>query len=246
MGKLKYFEDGTAVPCWYPFWQGRSYCYDFRVEGIRYRASSKVCDPEAIEIAKVVAQGVHDAAWERALSPFPSFVEAADLYLAEFGKNQPQVERLKHHFGAFVRIDELDAFTMKTCAVALAPSHWKRGTIRKEIMMPLKAVLNNAMGLRPEREADDTRQHILTPEEAERLIAVAIDLPSSIRDPDWRLLKMTVFLLGSGATPGEMFCVRASDINRQTGEVRIRGWRRAPEKPNTATAWCDCRQGPGS
>lgn len=58
---------------------------------------------------------------------------------------------------------------------------------------------------------------------AERLIAVAINLPPSIRDPRRRLLKMIAFLLGSGATPGEMFCVRASDINRQTGEVTIRG-----------------------
>ena len=34
---------------------------------------------------------------------------------------------------------------------------------------------------------------------------------------------MIAFLLGSGATPGEMFCVRAKDVNRQTGEVWIRG-----------------------
>lgn len=213
----------TELPCWYPKWRNGTWRYDFRVEGIRERRSTGVRDPEAIEIAKKIAKGVHDAAWERALSSFPSFVEAADLYLAEYDKNRPQVERLKRHFGPFIRIDEIDAFTIKSCAVTLAPSHWKRGTVRKEITMPLKALLNNAMGLRTERDMDDTRQRILTPEKAERLIAVAIDLPSSTRDPDQRLLKMIAFLLGSGATPGEMFCVRASDINRATGEVQIRG-----------------------
>lgn len=34
---------------------------------------------------------------------------------------------------------------------------------------------------------------------------------------------MVAFLIGSGATPGEMFCVRAEDVNRATGEVWIRG-----------------------
>ncbi len=57
----------------------------------------------------------------------------------------------------------------------------------------------------------------------ERLIAVAQDPPETVRDPRRRLLKIIAFLLGSGATPGEMFCVRAGDINRASGEVWIRG-----------------------
>ncbi|OAN69015.1 hypothetical protein A8B82_04935 [Sulfitobacter sp. EhC04] len=89
--------------------------------------------------------------------------------------------------------------------------------------MPLKAVLNHAFGLRPASRDETGRTRILTPEEAERLIAVAMRPPETIRDPHLRLLKMIAFLLGSGATPGEMFCVRAEDVNRATGEVWIRG-----------------------
>ena len=63
----------------------------------------------------------------------------------------------------------------------------------------------------------------MTPEQFERLIAVAQEPPENVRDPDLRLLKMIAFLIGSGATPGEMFCVRAEDVNRATGEVLIRG-----------------------
>jgi hypothetical protein len=61
------------------------------------------------------------------------------------------------------------------------------------------------------------------PEEAERLLSVVQDPPATVCDPDRRLLKMIAFLLGSGATPGEMFCVMASDVNRATDEVWIRG-----------------------
>jgi integrase len=217
MGKLK----GAA--CWYPFWDGRSYCYDFYVEGTRYRRSSGVRDFTAIEIAIEVAKGVHDAAWKRALSPFPTFEQAAHLYLAEFGKNRSFVERLIVYFGPFVRVDEIDAFTIKQCKADLRKPNWSDGTARRHIDVPLKAVINNAFGRRPERIEDKVRTRILTPREFERLIKVAQNPPGTVCDPDRRLLKMIVFLMGSGATPGEMFCVRAEDIYPETGQVWIRG-----------------------
>jgi len=51
-----------------------------------------------------------------------------------------------------------------------------------------------------------------------------------VRDRHLRLLKIVAFLIGCGATPGEMFCVRAEDVNRATGEVRIRGRERGAGK----------------
>jgi integrase len=221
MGKQGQFE--IARPCWYPFWDGRSYCYDFYVERCRFRRSTGVCDPGKIEIAKLVAEGVHDAAWERALSPCPTFGEAAALYIAEFGKHENELEPIVAHFGANVRIDEIDAFMIKQCKVELSKSNWKTGTKRRQVSVPLKAVISNALGLRPEPHEDNVRKRILSPEEAERLINAARNPPESIRDPHHRLLKMIAFLIGSGATPGEMFCVRVEDLNRATGEVYIRG-----------------------
>ncbi|MEH6832045.1 MAG: tyrosine-type recombinase/integrase [Sulfitobacter sp.] len=221
MGNRGQFK--IAPPCWYPFWKESSWCYDFYVERCRFRRSTGVCDPSKIEIAKLVAEGVHDAAWERALSPCPTFREAAALYVVEIGKHENELEPIVAYFGPNVRIDEIDAFMIKQCKVSLSKADWKAGTMRRQVSVPLKAVVNNALGLRPERHEDNVRKRILSPEEAERLINTARNPPKNIRDPHYRLLKMIAFLLGSGATPGEMFCVRAKDINRPTGEVYIRG-----------------------
>ncbi|MBW4985150.1 tyrosine-type recombinase/integrase [Mameliella sp. CS4] len=225
MGKLK----GTA--CWYPFWNGRSYCYDFYVEGQRYRRSTGVRDFEAAEIAEDVAKGVHDAAWERALSPSPTLREAADLYLAEFDKFRSDIERLVAYFGPFKPIEDIDAFAFKRCKVDLKKPSWKSDdTARKHVTTPLRAVLRNALGLRYETRVDNPRDRVLTPEEAERLIEAAMNPPETIRDPHLRLLKIIAFLLGTGATPGEMFCVRAEDVIRATREIRIRGKARGARK----------------
>ena len=223
-------EKDTQKACWYPFWEGRSYRYDFYVEGQRYRRSTGVRDFEAAEIAIEVAKGVHYAAWERALSPFPTFAEAAALYLEEHGRNRKHVERLVDYFGPVIGVDEIDPFTRKQCKVDLRKPGWADGTARRQIVVPLMAVINNAFGLRPERIEDHVRTRIRTPEEFERLVWVAQDPPKTVRDPHQRLLKMIAFLIGSGATPGEMFCVRAKDINRATGEVWIRGEERGAGK----------------
>ena len=216
--------EDEKTPPWYPRWKNHSWCYDFYVEGKRYRRSTGVCDPQAIEIAIKVAKGVYDAAWERELSPFPTFEEAADLYLADINRNREYVERLKAYFGPFIRIDEISPFMIKQCMVALTKPGWtSTETARRQILVPLKAVLNYANGHRPESRDERGRTRFLTLEEVKRLIRAAMDPPATIRDPKRRLLKMIAFLLGSGATPGEMFCVRAQDINRATGEVWIRG-----------------------
>lgn len=171
-----------------------------------------------------VASGVHDGAWARALSPFPTFQEAAELYLADVDRNREHVGRVVDYFGPFIRIDEIDSFTIRRCKVDLTKPEWTSiETARRQISTPLKAVLNHAFGLRPETRDEIGRTRILTPEEAEILIEAAMHPPKTVRDPDLRMLKMIAFLLGGGATPGEMFCVRAEDINRATGEVWIRG-----------------------
>lgn len=211
------------TPSWYPFWCARAWHYDFRVEGERFRRSTGVCDPAAIEIAIEVAKGVHDAAWQRALSPYPTFEAAAGLYLGTVGKNVKGVEALIDFFGPFVRIDEIGPFERETCVSSLKKPGWTDATTRRQIIVPLSAVLRNALGERPQERTDNARERILSPEEFERLLAVAQDPPATVRDPDRRLPRMIVFLIGSGATPGEMFCVRAKDLNPRTGEVWIRG-----------------------
>lgn len=209
--------------CWYPFWYGGSYCYDFHVVGQRYRQSTNVCDKASIKIAEGIAEAVHDAAWARALSSAPTLKEAAKLYVAEFGVHEAELEKIVGYFGPHIKIDEIDDFLRKQCAVELASSDVQPQTRRRQIKTPLLAVIRNAQGLRTEPQVDNARERYLTPDEMERLIHKAKNPPPSVRDPDRRLLKMIAFLLGSGATPGEMFCVMAGDVNRTTGEIWIRG-----------------------
>lgn len=223
MRKPKQTRKTKGTPCWYPFWYGASYFYDFYVDGQRYRQSTTVCDPEAFEIAKKVAKAVHDAAWARALSSAPTLKEAAELYFAEFGVHETELEKIVGYFGPHIKIDEIDPFSIKQCGIELANATSAPQTRRRQIITPLRAVIRNAQGLRTEPQIDNVRERILTPEEAERLIHAAKNPPPSIRDPDRRLLKMIVFMLGTGATPGETFCVMASDLFRDAGEVRIRG-----------------------
>lgn len=216
-------KNSTAIPCWYPFWQDGAYRYDFRVECIRYRRSTGVDDPEALEIAVEVAKAVYEAAWARALSHSPSLKDAIDLYVAEIGVHERELKKICNYFGPAIKVDEIDHLMIKQCRIDLANPGNAPATSRRGIVTPLQAVIRYALGFRHETGEDNPRERILTPEEAERLISVALDPPTTVRDPDCRLLKMIAFLLGSGATPGEMFCVMASDVNRVTGEVLIRG-----------------------
>lgn len=105
---------------------------------------------------------MHDAAWERALSPYPAFAEAAALYLSEHGKNRKYVERLVAYFGPVIGVHEIDAFTAKQCKVDLRKPGWSDGTARRQVVVPLRAVINNALGLRPERVEDRVRTGVRT------------------------------------------------------------------------------------
>lgn len=223
MQKPKQPRKINGEACWYPFWWGGSYCYDFYVEGQRYRQSTNVCDKASIKIAEGIAEAVHDAAWARALSSAPTLKEAAKLYVAEFGVHEAELEKIVGYFGRHIKIDEIDDFLRKQCAVELANSDVQPQTRRRQIKTPLLAVIRNAEGLRTEPQVDNVRERILTPDEAERLIQAAENPPPSVRDPDRRLLKMIAFMLGTGATPGETFCVMASDLFPDDEQVRIRG-----------------------
>ena len=139
-------------------------------------------------------------------------------------RNRDYIEKLIDYFGPFIRIDEIDVLHDHEVQSGPHQTGLVVGeTARRQIVVPLKAVLNHAFGLRSETREVNRRMRILTPEEAERLIEAAMHPPETVRDPHRRLLKMIAFLFGSGATPGEMFCVRAEDINRATSEVWIRG-----------------------
>mgnify|MGYP000158965863 CR=1 FL=1 len=52
-------------------------------------------------------------------------------------------------------------------------------------------------------------------------VAVVPEL-AGVRDPDRRILKVIVFMVGTGCGPGETYAVRVEDFNPSTNEVLVR------------------------
>ena len=232
-------RDSQSMACWYPFWKNGAYHFDFYVEGQRYRRSTGVRDPEALEIAISVAKGLFEAAWARALSPHPTFRKAAALYVDRFGKNEKEVDRLVAHFGPDIRVDEITEFMIDEAIADLSRPTWtSENTARRQVLVPAKAVINFALGRRPRRWPSSRRERVLEPEEAERLIGVAREPEKAdLRDPERRLLKLIAFEIGTGAAPGETHVIRAEDCNWPTGQVRIRGVQKGAGKTPYRRRW---------
>ena len=239
MRKPKQPRKTKGEPCWYPFWDGRSYCYDFYVEGQRCRRSTGVRDFAAVEIAIEVAKGVHDAAWARALSPYPSFQDAGRLYVERFGKHAKEVKELTDYFGPFIGVDEITSFMLDQALVDLKRSTWTTdNTTRRHVLTPANAVINFALGQRPRQWEPSRRERWLTLEEAESLIRVAQQPETAgLRDPERRLLKLIAFELGTGAAPGETHVIRAEDCNWSTRQVLVRGVQKGARKTKYRRRW---------
>jgi integrase len=237
MGKREQFK--TAPPCWYPFWKNRSWCYDFRVEGERFRRSTGVSCPESLEIAIEIAKGVHEAAWARALSLYPTFKEASDLYVDRFEKHEKEIKVLNAYFGPFICVDEITPFMIDKAMVDLTRPTWNtENTARRQVRVPANAVINFALGKRPRQWPTSRRERVLDPEEAERLIRVAQEPEKAgVRDPQRRLLKIIAFELGTGATPGETHVIQAQDCNWPTKQVQIRGVQKGARKTSYRRRW---------
>lgn len=134
----------------------------------------------------------------RTLGPF--FYEAAEAYVAAGGEAR-FLPRIVAHFGANVRIGEIDRMKIAEAARALYPDRHPE-TIRRQLEVPVSAVIRFARGERRRKRHDFARTRWLQPEEAERLIAAA--------DP--RTRRMILFLLGTGCRPGEMLALDVAQV----------------------------------
>ncbi|WP_165899322.1 tyrosine-type recombinase/integrase [Rhodovulum steppense] len=151
----------------------------------------------------------------------PTFAEAAGLYM-KVTKQTRFLAKLILYFGPETRLSEIDDLAICRAAAALLPGA-AESTSHRQIYTPITAIRNFNAGKRRVPHQDGKRTRWLTPEEAERLIAVASD-PSraGIHDPDRQLLKLIVFLLATGVRPGEAFVIDVGDFNWGTRECLIR------------------------
>lgn len=214
---------------WEPSWsdEAGAWIIDFRVEEKRIRRRLPIHEKSLETVARARAKEIYATTWRSidASAPtqkVPTFKEASELYI-EAGGEDRFLPRIVAHFGKKTRCDEIDEIVIARAARALYPLA-KPETVRRQLKVPIKAVLNFAAGNRREKLADTRRTRWLTPEEAERLLmAAANPQAAGLRDPNLQTLRKIAFMLGTGAGPGETMGLDAKHWNPATREWWLPG-----------------------
>ncbi len=198
---------------WEPQWQEEiGWTVDFSIEGERIRRRLGIRDRGLKAVARKKAEQLYRQTWDRHLdSPAltaPPFYEAARGYV-ESGGEARFLPRLVEHFGADTAIDDIGEMEINEAAITIYPGR-SPSTIRRQVLVPIQAVLRWARGERRQPGTDNPRTVWLTPEEAERLIQCA-----------GPALDKIAFLLGSGCRSGEMFALDVKNWNSATRQAFI-------------------------
>ncbi|MFD1509475.1 hypothetical protein [Lacimonas salitolerans] len=209
---------------WEPIWSedAGAWIIDFRVEEKRIRPRLPIHDKSLEAVAQTRAKEIYAETWRSVdvAAPkrkIPTFEEASELYI-EGGGEARFLPRIVGHFGKNTRCNEIDEIVIARAARALYPLA-KPETVRRQLRVPIKAVLNFAAGNRRERLPDTRRTRWLTPEEAERLLGAAADPEAAdLRDPNFEMLRKIAFMLCTGAGPGETMGLDAKHWNPATRE----------------------------
>ncbi|SDG52025.1 tyrosine-type recombinase/integrase [Sulfitobacter delicatus] len=221
-------EDPEAPKPWTPKWKNNDYEIDFYVRRRRIRKRLGIRDVNKCELAFRLAEMEFDKAWEKVLSPVPTFAEAATLYMKHTG-NRRYLKRIIRYFGVYTRINEIDHPRILRAGNEIAElrfkesgRRWVPNTIHCQVTVPIVAVINFISGNRRERRKKSVRSRYLSPSQLEALIQAAMEPKKAhVNDKDLRILKIIVFMFATGCGPGETFAVRADDFNWTTNEVWI-------------------------
>lgn len=214
---------------WKPTWSEKTNAWiiDFWVDGKRIRRRLPIHDKELEPVAEKRAKEIYAEAWrtsgETATNQkIPTFREASSLYI-EAGGEARFLPRIVAHFGKNTQCDEINEIAIARAARALYPLA-KPETVRRQLRVPIKAVLNFAAGNRRQKLPDTRRTRWLTPEEAERLLVAAADPEvAGLRDPHCQTLRKIAFMLGTGAGPGETMGLDGKHWNPATMEWWLPG-----------------------
>lgn len=195
-------------------WQeGVGWTVAFSLKGRRVRRRLGIREKRFREIARRAADAIYEEAWQRHLAPAapaePTFAEAAAGYVRAGGEAR-FLAPLMEHFGPETTIDAIDELEITGAGAVLYPNR-APDTIRRQVRVPVKAVIRWARGERRQPRSDQPRTRWLTPEEVERLIPVCDPLT----------LQKAAFLLGSGCRTGEMFALDAAELNLATRQAFV-------------------------
>lgn len=220
---------------WHPKWnkEAERWTVSFTIGNQRLRRRLRVRGKSSLNLAKKEAEALYRSLWEEELKQKdakkeePFFVVAAANYLddngeARFLKRIVAALKKNKSIPDDIRIDAIDDAVIELLKKDLYPKV-KQDTVHRQLVVPVRAVINHA---RREwtavKREKSSRVRWLTPEEAECLLKAANDdnVVGGF-DPKRRTLQKIAFMIGSGAGPGEMFEVDASDLNPGSDEVWI-------------------------
>lgn len=207
---------------WEPDWdeKARRWKVDFSIEGRRVRRRLGIRDKGLKALARAEARLLYRREWQshldRLANPAPArsapcFWEAAKGYV-DAGGEARFLPRLIAHFGPELTIDEIGEPELTAAALELYPRA-APDTHRRQVRVPVSAVIRWARGERRRPSTDVRRTDWLTPEEVERLLQAA--------DP--ATAAKIGFLVGTGARPGEMLAAEVRDWNPATRQLWISG-----------------------
>jgi integrase len=214
---------------WEPEWSEKTNCWtvDFNVNGKRIRRRLPIHAQSLEDVAYARAKEIYGAVWrstttENTAPKVPTFVEASELYVQTGGEAR-YLPKIVGYFGRKCRCNEIDEIAIARAGRALYP-YAKPETIRRQLRVPIKAVLNFAAGNRRTKLPDSRRTRWLSPEEAERLLcAAACPEAANLRDPNFETLRKIAFMLGTGAAPGETMSLDGKHWNPATREWWLPG-----------------------
>lgn len=220
---------------WQPKWneEAERWTVSFTIGNQRHRRRLRVCGKSCLSLAEKEAKNLYRSLWDEELTQpdakkaEPYFVVAAANYLKDGGEARflsriIAALRKNRNIPDDIRIDAIDDAFIKILTNDLYPDV-KRDTVHRQLVVPVRAVINHARREWSAVKREKTsRVRWLTPEEAERLLIAADDKEVvGGFDPKRRTLQKIAFMIGSGAGPGEMFEVDASDLNPGSDEIWI-------------------------
>ncbi len=227
---------------WNPIWDEKwGWRVDFSVEGERVRRRLGLRDRCFKAIAFQKAEKLYRETWERHLNPVAPrtgtpFWKAAKGYV-DAGGEARFLPRLIKHFGEHTLIEEIGEPEIASAAVSLYPGR-APDTIRRQVRVPITAVIRWTKGERRRPSTDNKRVRWLTPEEAEALLTAAACLHAPRgKQPEPYTLAKIAFLLGSGCRAGECFVANVDDWNAETRQLWIPAVEAGAGKTRNAARW---------
>ncbi|WP_323009492.1 tyrosine-type recombinase/integrase [Paracoccus sp. (in: a-proteobacteria)] len=203
----------------------------------RVRKRLGIRDRGLKDLARKAAEAEYRAAWDRHLNPepvFPSTRLRGDTLMLGGGTNLPP---LLKHFGPDTMIEDIGEAEIVATGIALYES-CVPDTNRRQMRVPISAVIRWAQGKRRTPGTDNKRIRWLTPEEAETLMkaAAALTLPRH-SEPERHTLAKIAFMLGAGCRPSGYLAALVEHWNPASREWWIPAEEEGAGKTESSARW---------